>query len=94
VDDPEVLAIVCALARYVSANPLASDTPDGIYRWWLNVDDTSMHNLMRALEWMTVHGLMEEQTALDGRARFRRSAQDADLKRMLEWCESFAPLRH
>jgi len=93
-DDPEFIAIVCALARYVSANPLASDTAEGIYRWWLGADECSMVKLLGALDWMKEHGLMEEQVALDGRARYRRSAKDVDLKRMLEYCAGASALRH
>jgi hypothetical protein len=93
-DDRELYAIVCALTRYVSANPLASDTPEGIYRWWLGPDECSMDQLLRALAWMKGHGLMDEQVALDGRARYRRSANDAELKRTLEDCARAAALRH
>ena len=78
-NDPEVLAIACALARYMSANPLASDTPDGIYRWWLGPDHGSMPKLLQALDWMKARGLMEEQVALDGRTRYRRTASDEQL---------------
>jgi hypothetical protein len=92
--DPEVFVIACAVARYVSANPLASDTPEGIYRWWLGVDECSMDQLLRALAWMKEKGLMEEQLALDGRARYRRSAKDDELKRMLEDCAGVPAVRH
>jgi hypothetical protein len=87
-NDREILAIACALARYVSVNPLASDTPEGIYRWWLGRDGWSMDNLLRALSWMKEQGLMEEQVALDGRTRYRRSAKDVELQRMLEDCDA------
>jgi len=93
-EDPEVFAIACALAHYVSANPLAADTPDGIYRWWLGPNGGSMEKLTCALTWMTEQGLMEEQVAADGRARYRRCANDDDLKRMLDRCVGVAAARH
>jgi hypothetical protein len=93
-DDGQVFAVACAVALYVSVNPLASDTAEGIYRWWLGGAECSMDQLLRALAWMTEHGLMEEQVALDGRARYRRSASDAQLQRMLEDCAAASVVRH
>jgi hypothetical protein len=92
-EDPEVLATVCAIARYVSANPLASDTPEGIYRWWL-MDHCSIDTLLRALTCMKEQGVMEEQVALDGRSRYRRGAKDAELERLLQDCAGASALRH
>jgi len=37
---------------------------------------------------------MEEQVAADGRARYRRCANDDDLKRMLDRCVGVAAARH
>jgi Fe2+ or Zn2+ uptake regulation protein len=93
-EGPEVFAIACAIARYVSANPRASDTAEGIYRWWPGADEGSMGQLVRALDWMKEQGLMEEHFALDGRARYRRSAKEADLQRMLEDCAGMSAMRH
>lgn len=93
-EDGEVFAVACAVALYISANPLASDTAEGIYRWWLGGAECSMDELLRALAWMKEQGLMEEQVALDGRARYRRSATDAELRRMLDDCAAVPVVRH
>jgi hypothetical protein len=93
-DDPELFAIVCALARYVSANPLASDSAEGIYNWWLGGKACSMDKFLRALAFMKEHGVMEEKVAADGRARYRRSANDMELRRMLEQCAGMPAVRH
>jgi hypothetical protein len=70
-DDPEVVALVCALAKYLQANPLACDAPDGIGRWWLPAQPVSMEKLMKALDWMQNDGLVESTVAADGRLRYR-----------------------
>ena len=69
--DEKVVDIVRRLASYVDANPLACDTPPGIARWWLQVDFDEA-SVQQALDWMTVHGLMERLVAADGRLRYRR----------------------
>jgi Fe2+ or Zn2+ uptake regulation protein len=75
-DDPEMTAIVRALAKYLRANPLACDAPDGIIRWWLASQSVSMEKLLQALDWMKQQGLVQEMEAADGRLRYRRSASD------------------
>jgi hypothetical protein len=78
-DDPDMTAIVRALAKYLRANPLACDAPDGIIRWWLASQSVSMEKLLQALDWMKQQGLVEEMEAADGRLRYRRSASDEQL---------------
>ncbi len=75
-EDPDVTAIVCALAKYLRANPLACDTADGISSWWLVAQPVSMEKLLQALDWMQQNGLVEEVVAADGRLRYRRIASD------------------
>jgi hypothetical protein len=79
-DDPEVVAMVHALAKYLEANRLASDAPEGISRWWLPEPASSMEKLMTALDWMQSNGLVESTVAADGRLRYRCIASDAQLK--------------
>jgi hypothetical protein len=78
-DDPEMIAIVTALAKYLRANPLACDAADGIGRWWLASQTVSTEELLQALDWMKEHGLVEEIAAIDGRLRYRRIATDEQL---------------
>jgi hypothetical protein len=78
-DDPEVVATVFELARYLRANPLACDAPDGIRRWWLPFPPAAMEKLLMALERMKELGLIEETCAADGRVRYRRIASDQAL---------------
>lgn len=92
--DREVRSIVTELARYLRANPHACDTAEGICRWWLGADLAAMDTLSRALAWMIERGLMQEQVALDGRARYRRSATDAQLKRTIEQGNDQPKVRH
>jgi hypothetical protein len=72
-------AIVRAVARYLSANPLASDTSQGITQWWLH---DRRHwpeaDVLIALEWMQRWQLLERIVAPDGRVRFRRDAAIPD----------------
>lgn len=84
----EEIAVARAVAVYVRANPLACDAADGIRRWWLGVADVPMETLVRALDWMTRQGLMEELVAADGRQRHRRCASDAQLEAGLRQLDS------
>ncbi|MDM0030055.1 hypothetical protein [Variovorax saccharolyticus] len=71
--------IVRALARYLGAHPLASDTSLGITQWWLH-DQGSLReaDVWEALEWLQRSQLVERIVAPDGRVRFRRNAAIPD----------------
>lgn len=72
--------IMRALAAYLKANPLASDTADGIRRWWLGSEwAPSLDEVVRALETMKTMGLIKVTYAADGRQRYSRCASDAQL---------------
>jgi hypothetical protein len=72
--------IMRALADYLKANPLASDTADGIRRWWLGTEwAPSLDEVARALETMKTMGLIKVTYAADGRQRYSRCASDAQL---------------
>jgi hypothetical protein len=79
-DDPEIIAMVCAVAKYLQENPLACDAPEGINRWWLPKESASMDKLMKALDWMQRNGLVESTRAADGRQRYRCIASGARLQ--------------
>ncbi|MBX3607165.1 MAG: hypothetical protein KF788_17940 [Piscinibacter sp.] len=72
--DDVTSALVRALARYLGLHPQASDTAQGIARWWL-ADQAPVREaaLLRALEWLERQRLVERVSAPDGRVRFRRS---------------------
>jgi hypothetical protein len=77
-------AIVCALAQYLRANPQASDTAEGIRRWWFDTElEVTMKRLEIALGWLRDRRVIEEVRALDGRMRYRRLASDTQLDALL-----------
>ena len=78
-DSPPIVDIVCALARYLRANPLACDSFEGIRRWWLAAHSVTPEELVRVLTWMKDQGLVEELVAADGRLRYRRGGPEAVL---------------
>jgi len=79
-DELDLTAIVVALVLYLSDNPHACDTAEGIHRWWFAPDvEFTPLAVAGALEWMTRHNLLEVTTAADGHQRFRRSATDEEL---------------
>jgi hypothetical protein len=77
---PASQAAARALARYLRANPHASDSEGGIRRWWLPLDlAITADELHEALTWMKQQGLIAETHAADGRVRFWRIGTDAQL---------------
>lgn len=78
-------ATVRALARYLRANPHASDTVEGIRLWWLEPGvEITMERLQKAIAYLLDQGIVEELRAADGRRRYRRTADDARLDRLLD----------
>lgn len=81
-DASELMRVVHALAAYLLAHPQASDTAEGIARWWLRGDaPASSLMLEEALDWMEGHGLIDKVIAGDGRVRWRRSEGVEDFER-------------
>jgi hypothetical protein len=76
----EISLLVRALARYWRAYPFASDTCEGIARWWLFLPPRWNWRLLIALDWMVAEGMAERLQAADGHIRYRRlrGAGDAD----------------
>ena len=82
--DPDLHAIVSALARYLSANPLACDSLEGMHRWWFDQEyQWSKYLLEKATSWMKEHKLIDEHIGTDGRARYRRIGSDEELRLLL-----------
>lgn len=80
---PEQVAVARALVAYLQAHPLASDSVEGIHRWWLGSPPVSLAALNRVLDWMRTHEVIEEVLAGDGRLRYRRCASDRHLRRVV-----------
>lgn len=76
---PESHAAIRALAQYLRDRPRASDSADGIRRWWLEGLVVTADELEKALTWMKQHGLIADTQAADGRVRYHRIATDAQL---------------
>jgi len=80
---PDDLArIALALVRYLRLHPQASDTAEGIARWWLRGEmRAEVWHVQQVLEWMTEAGLIEGITTRDGRKRYRRSGNNLEFER-------------
>jgi Fe2+ or Zn2+ uptake regulation protein len=92
-DIGNVRAIALSIACYLYANPHASDSAEGILRWWLGRDTASLDTVLRALDWLKDQGLMDEHVALDGRSRYRRATDDAGLQRAIDLLSGSAAAR-
>jgi len=83
-NSPETIDVVCALARYLRANPLACDSLEGIGRWWLATQGVLRKELEQALSLMMQEGLVEQIVATDGRMRYLRCSDDARLQAAID----------
>jgi hypothetical protein len=83
-DASDLQVIVRALAVIWLARPLASDTAEGIGRWWFDWEGKVTNNdLVSALDWMVQQELISEIDAVDGRCRYYRIASDDRFKALL-----------
>lgn len=80
---PSLQPTVRELARYLIEHPLASDTAEGIARWWLGEAGAEPWRLQPALDWMKASALLEETVAADGRRRYRRGVEIGVLRALL-----------
>jgi len=76
--------LVRDLLMYVHANPDASDSAQGIARWWLDPKkEVDVQVLADALKFLVDKGVFAERVAADGRRSYRRSCSDAALLELL-----------
>ena len=66
-------AIERQLAAYLTANPEASDTAEGIGRWWLPAELADAEPLAAALDRLVERGILERESGADGRLRYRKA---------------------
>jgi len=85
-DADPVTAAQRAIARYLRDNPLASDTAEGIHRWWLCDTQFTPATVQQALDELGQQGVLARQPAADGHQRYRlampASALDAFMSSM------------
>jgi hypothetical protein len=63
--------VVQELLAYWLAHPDASDTLDGICRWWLTGARYPESLVDQTLVWLVEHGTVVAHRAADGRVRYR-----------------------
>lgn len=77
-------AVIRQLLVYAAAYPEASDTPQGIARWWLKpAEAVDMLVLDAALEFLADQGAFAPVQAPDARVRWRRVGSDTLLHELL-----------
>ena len=69
-----VESCAAGIAGYLRANPQASDTADGIARWWLQAAPRDWPTVRAALQAMVQAGTLTSHRAGDGREHFRLAA--------------------
>lgn len=84
-DNPEMLAIVRALANHLRDYPQHSDTAEGIATWWFG-DQAAVdgRRLMDALDWMRSRGYIEVRSAQTTADRYRCNATPEQLDHLLQ----------
>jgi hypothetical protein len=65
---------VAALTRYLREHPQASDTAEGIARWWLQAAVADWPKVRRAIAAMAAAGRLTVHVAGDGREHYRLAA--------------------
>jgi len=64
-------AVVRELLDYWLRHPHASDTVEGICRWWLRDAAMPAPRVEAALAWLVEHGAVAVFRSADGRVRYR-----------------------
>ena len=68
--DPRYPAVQ-ELTAYWLQHPHASDTLEGICRWWLSGGSFAAPMVEQALMWLVERGVVAAHRAADGRVRYR-----------------------
>lgn len=77
-------ALVRQLLMYAQANPNASDSAQGIARWWLDPKESvNLQALEEALDFLVSRGAFAERLGADGRRSYRRICSDFHLQQLL-----------
>ncbi len=61
----KIIAVADEIRRYLEGHPHASDSIEGVRRWWLR-DRESLENVERALELLEQRGSVLKQRLPDG----------------------------
>lgn len=69
--DDAVATALREIACHLRDNPLASDSVDGIWRWWLSSTDIGHSAVQAALDALADRHFVEAHTAADGLRRYR-----------------------
>jgi hypothetical protein len=74
----DISELVTALAGYLHANPLASDTCEGALDWWLGRQGgATAQQVQEAFDVLVNLGVVARVPAADGKVRYRCSNTDA-----------------
>lgn len=70
--DETTRAVASAIERYLAEHPNASDSLEGVHRWWLppHAPAVAQQVVERALEWLVGRGVVEKRVHADGRVVF------------------------
>jgi hypothetical protein len=69
-----------AIVRYVNAHPNASDTLEGVARWWVasDAEHAPIDSLQHALDVLTEQHVLTRRVLPDGRQAYAASASRAE----------------
>jgi hypothetical protein len=77
-------AVICQLLMYVHANPIASDSAEGIAQWWLDPKEgVNVQLVGDVLDFLVDRGMFAKRVAADGRHSYRRSCTDAQIQQVI-----------
>jgi len=70
--DRETERLVREIEHYLVVRPLATDTVEGVARWWVlgEAPTTSLEAVQAALAVLVRRGVIEERCSSDGRSMF------------------------
>jgi hypothetical protein len=78
--DETIERLAGAIARYVNAHPNASDTLEGVARWWVasEAEHAPLDALQRALDTLTDREILTRRVLPDGRRVYAARTRRAD----------------